>query len=148
MRSTARWIMQRHESPARILVVDDDPGVVDYLCEMLRDHGWTANGVGSGKAALEQVDRERFDLVLADVEMPGMRGLDLLAALRQRRRAPIVVLMTAFGSIDMAVHAVRSGAADFVAKPFKIEVVYLAIERALRDREMRRELRELRRRLP
>jgi DNA-binding NtrC family response regulator len=136
------------EAPARILVVDDDPSLVDYLCEMLREHGWEVTGVTSGKTALEHIDRGPVDLVLADVEMPKMRGLDLLRAVLSKKPAPLVILMTAFGSIDMAVLAVRSGAADFVTKPFRIEVVYLAIERALRERDMRRELHELRGREP
>jgi DNA-binding NtrC family response regulator len=128
----------------RILVVDDDPSVVAYLLEMLGEAGYTAQGVHSGPAAIEHLERESCDLVITDLEMPAMRGQDLLAAIHARWPAQLVLMITAFGSIDLAVQAVRAGACDFVAKPFRDEVLLLAIERALRERQMRREIVRLR----
>jgi DNA-binding NtrC family response regulator len=84
--------------------------------------------------------RRPFDLVITDVEMPGMRGTDLCAAILADHPTQLVILITAFGTIELAVSAVRTGAADFVAKPFKIEALVFAIERAFRDRQMRREI--------
>ncbi len=131
----------------RLLITDDDRGVVDYLSEMLGEHGYITTGVVSAKEALTRLEAEDFDLLIADVEMPEMRGLDLLAAVKARHPGLLVLLITAFGSIEMAVQAVRAGACDFVAKPFKIEALLFAIERAFEERKMRREIVRLRRRL-
>jgi DNA-binding NtrC family response regulator len=132
----------------RLLVVDDDAAVVDYLCEALRNAGYAVTGVESAGEALRLIEAADFDLLISDVEMPEMRGPDLLAAVQTRRPGMLVLLITAFGSIESAVQAVRAGACDFVAKPFQIEVLLLAIERALRERQMRREIVRLRASVP
>ena len=128
----------------RILVVDDDPGVVDYLVEMLSEEGYVTEGVTSPPEALHRLGADEFDLIITDVVMPEMRGTDLMAAIHARKPNQLVLLITAFGSIDLAVQAVRAGACDFIAKPFQIEVLFLAIERAFRERQMRREIVRLR----
>ena len=87
-------------TPKRILVVDDDPGVVDYLVEMLTLQGYVSSGVGSAAAALQRLEEQRFDLLISDIEMPQMRGLDLLAAVHAVRPAQLVMLITAFGTVD------------------------------------------------
>jgi len=135
-------------SGARLLVLDDDPGVVEFLSESLGERGFRVEGFASPSEALERVSAQAFDLVITDVRMPGMRETDIVEAVLARRPEQLVLLMTAFGSIDLAVAAVRAGACDFIAKPFKIEALEFAIERALRDREMRREIVRLRSRLP
>jgi DNA-binding NtrC family response regulator len=134
-------------SKARLLVLDDDREVVSYVGEELGREGYAVTGATTPREALERLDAEPFDLVISDVEMPEMRGIELLSAIHGRHPGQLVVLMTAFGSIDLAVQAVRAGAADFVAKPFRIEVLCMAIERALRERQMRREIIRLRDRL-
>jgi len=128
----------------RLLVVDDDASVVDYLVEMLNDHGFITHGVVAPHDALARIEGADYDLVIADVEMPGMRGLDLMAEIHTRKQDQLVLLITAFGSIDLAVQAVRAGACDFVTKPFPIEALLLAIERAFRERQMHREIVQLR----
>jgi DNA-binding NtrC family response regulator len=132
---------------ARLLVLDDDREVVAYLGEELGREGYAVSPATSPAEALAQIDASSFDLVISDVEMPEMRGTELLSAIQARRPDQLVVLMTAFGSIDLAVQAVRAGAADFVAKPFRIEMLCLVIERTLRERQMRREIIRLRDRL-
>ncbi len=127
-------------SRARILVVDDDRGIVDFVCDMLTEQGYQVCGVTSPHEALQLTRSEQFELVLTDVEMPGLRGVDLLTQLQAEGPGPLVLVMTAFGSIDLAVQTVRAGACDFLTKPFKIEVLYAAIERALRERQVRREV--------
>ncbi|MGZ8158201.1 MAG: sigma-54-dependent transcriptional regulator [Methylobacter sp.] len=122
----------------RILVVDDDPGIVDYLLDMLRQAGYSAAGYTDTTEALNAIAAEPFDLVISDVEMPGMRGLDLIAAIHRLRPEQLVLLITAFGSIELAMQSVRAGACEFLTKPFRIEELYAAIERALLDRQMRR----------
>lgn len=131
-----------------LLVVDDEPEVVLYLTEELARVGFQVDGVGSAAAALAAIGERSYDLVISDIEMPAMRGTELLAAIHERRPDQLVLLITAFGSIELAVQTVRAGACDFVAKPFRIEVLLLAIERALRERQMRREIVRLRQSLP
>jgi DNA-binding NtrC family response regulator len=135
------------KTKARLLILDDDKEVVSFLGEELGREGYAVTGATSPSEAMARLDAEPFDLVISDVEMPEMRGIELLSAIQARHPGQLVVLMTAFGSIDLAVQAVRAGAADFVAKPFRIEVLGLAVERALRERQMRREIIRLRDRL-
>lgn len=122
----------------RVLVIDDDPGVVDYLLDMLRQANYSVAGYTDTTEALNAIAAEPFDLVISDVEMPGMRGLDLIAAIHRLRPEQLVLLITAFGSIELAMQSVRAGACEFLTKPFRIEELYTAIERALLDRQMRR----------
>ncbi len=127
-----------------LLVIDDDPGVVAWLVDTLPEEGFAVRGETSARSALAALETQAFDLVVSDVEMPEMRGLDLLRAIHAVRPRQMVLLITAFGSIDLAVEAVRSGAVDFLAKPFRIEALVLALRRALRERQMRREIVRLR----
>jgi DNA-binding NtrC family response regulator len=129
---------------ASVLVVDDDAGVVEYLAEMLEEAGYAVTGETDPARAATLATSATFDLVLTDVEMPGMRGLELLRRVHEQRPDQLVVLMTAFGSIDLAVEAMRQGAADFVTKPFRIEALCSTLERALRERRFRREIVRLR----
>jgi DNA-binding NtrC family response regulator len=132
----------------KLLVIDDDAAVVDFLVESLNDHGFRTEGVTTPTEALQRISADQFDLVITDLQMPGMRGTDMLGAVLALRPNQLVLLMTAFGSIDLAVTAVKAGACDFIAKPFKVEALIFAIERAFRDRAMRREIVRLRSRLP
>jgi len=130
-----------------LLVVDDEQSVVDWLQDELREAGYRVQGATSGAAALAAVRERAYDLVISDVEMPGLRGPELLQKVSQQRPSQLVLLMTAFGSIELAVESVRAGACDFLAKPFPIEALLFAIERALRERSMRREIVRLRSKL-
>ena len=129
---------------AKLLIVDDDRAVVDYLLEVLGPR-YAVTGETSPTAALARLRDDDFDVVISDVEMPGMRGPELLARVLELKPRQAVLLITAFGSIELAVETVRAGACDFVTKPFKLETLVLAIERALRERTMRREIVRLRR---
>lgn len=130
---------------ARILVVDDHAEVVEFLVESLREAGYLADGETSAPNAVPRILTGNYDLVVSDIEMPGLRGLDLLAAVHREKPDQLVLLITAFGSVQLAVEAVRAGACDFVTKPFPIEELFRAIERAMRERTMRREIVRLRR---
>lgn len=129
---------------ASILVIDDDPGVVAWLLDALPEEGFVVTGETSARRAIERIHKVGFDVVVSDIEMPEMRGLDLLSAIHQARPGQPVVLITAFGSIDLAVESVRAGAADFIAKPFQVEVLALALRRVVRERLLRREIDRLR----
>ena len=131
----------------QILVVDDDLAMREMLTSMFEEEGYTARGAPSADEALELCKDHEFDAVLSDIKMPGRSGIELVAALREIRPETPVVLMTAFGSIDSAVEAMRAGALDYVTKPFEPEVVLVSIERALERRALEVENRHLRRAL-
>jgi DNA-binding NtrC family response regulator len=114
--------------PARILVVDDDQDVVDDLVDSLRGRGYEAVGLTVPGEAFTWTLKEGPDLVLADVVMPGMRGDDLLRKIHQERADQLVILMTAFGSIEQGVAAIQAGACDFIAKPFSPDALFVTVE--------------------
>ncbi len=122
----------------RLLVIDDDQGIVEYLVEMLQKENYGVSGFTDTTLALSAIENSTFDLVISDVVMPGMRGLELMTAIHHKKPEQLVLLMTAFGSIDLAMQSMRAGACDFLTKPFRIEELYFAVQRALNDRLMRR----------
>ena len=131
-------------SRPRVVVIDDDAGVVDDLVETLGEHDFDVTGTTSPEEALELIASKTIDLVLADVVMPTMRGDELLRRAHEVVPDQLVILMTAFGSIEQGVAAIRAGACDFIAKPFPPETLVPAVERALRERQLMREIVRLR----
>ncbi|HMA96326.1 MAG TPA: sigma-54 dependent transcriptional regulator [Polyangiaceae bacterium] len=128
----------------RVLLVDDDPSLGELLVEGLRDKGFDCEFTTDVTNALQVFSREEFDTVVTDLSLPVMSGLDLCKRLVESRPDVPVIVLTAYGSFDAAVGAIRSGAYDFITKPFDLEVVALAIERAVRHRRLRDEVRKLR----
>jgi DNA-binding NtrC family response regulator len=129
---------------AVILVVDDDAAMRDYLREELEHEGFRVEVAGSGRAGVERVKQGGIDLVVSDVKMPDLDGLDLLREVREVSPAPYVITITAFGSIDTAIRAVKLGAFDYITKPFEIEQLVLVIEKALSEQSLRSEVARLR----
>jgi DNA-binding NtrC family response regulator len=129
---------------AVILVVDDDAAMRDYLREELEHEGFRVEVAGSGRAGVERVKQGGIDLVVSDVKMPDLDGLDLLREVREVQPAPYVITITAFGSIDTAIRAVKLGAFDYVTKPFEIEQLVLVIDKALSEQSLRSEVARLR----
>ena len=126
-----------------ILIVDDEAGVRSSLAGILGDEGYTADVVDSGEAALKAVEGRRYDLLLLDVWMPGMDGLETLARIRTLDAHLPVVVISGHGNIETAVKAVRMGAQDFVEKPLSLEKTLLAVKNALRQRRLEDENRVL-----
>jgi DNA-binding NtrC family response regulator len=118
-----------------VLVVDDEASVRGLLDSVLQRAGFQVHLAADAEEALELFRRVDLDVVLADVVMPGMDGVTLLAELLEIATDVPVVLMTGFGSIDAAVDAMRRGASDYITKPFKRQRVIEAIERALAQRK-------------
>jgi DNA-binding NtrC family response regulator len=129
--------------PPRILIVDNDQEMVNLLQSHLAREGWTTTAATSGADALRALEREDYDVVLTDLVMDEVDGLALLRAAQQRDPAPRVVLMTAFGSLESAIEAIRHGAYDYLTKPFKLDQASLAVGRAIEDRRLREENRRL-----
>jgi len=122
-----------------ILVADDEKDVLDFCLEVLGRKGFEAQGASSGRQALELAKQRRFDLLLTDIMMPDMSGLDLLAEIKSTTPDIAAVVITGYGTTDMAIKALRAGAHDFVTKPFSIEELMAAIEHALSQSRLLRE---------
>jgi len=129
----------------QILVVDDDRAMRELLASLFKERGLAVVEASSADAALECAAETDFDVVLSDIRMPGRSGIDLIGALRRLRPATPVVLMTAFGTIDSAVGAMRAGAFDYITKPFEPDAVTFAVDRALERRALEEENALLRR---
>ena len=127
-----------------ILVVDDEAGVRGSLAGILSDEGYEVDAAESGEAALQALEGRRYDLVLLDVWLPGIDGLETLARLRVVDAEVPVVVISGHGTIETAVKAVRAGAQDFVEKPLSLEKTLLAVRNALRTRRLEAENRALR----
>ena len=118
-------------SAERILIVDDEEGLRRLLVRVLAKGGHEAIAVASGAEALRQVAAEPFDLVITDIKMPEMDGLELLRQLKEYDPALPVIVMTAYGTVESAVEALRAGAYDYLAKPFEIDELKLTVAKAL-----------------
>ena len=134
-------------SNERILVVDDEEQMRDLLAKVLERKGYQVSVCGDGTEALALLEREPADLVVTDVRMPGLNGMEALRAIKELNPEIVVLIMTAFGSIDQAVQAVKEGAYDYINKPFKIDEILLTIEKALEERRLRHEVSTLRQEL-
>jgi DNA-binding NtrC family response regulator len=122
-----------------ILVVDDDPYIQEALGDRLESLGYRVARASDGKQALELIDHQDPQMVFLDIEMPGMKGLDVLREIRAREKDFPVVMITAYGSVDLAVEAMKEGAYDFVPKPFKANHIALVVEKAMERQRLRRE---------
>lgn len=134
-------------SKGRILIVDDEVSARSALSEILADEGYKVKMAADGFRALAAFSEFGPDLVLTDLKMPGMTGLDLLSRLRQQDPEVAVVVMTAFGAVDSAVEAIRAGAADYLTKPLNSAELLVVIERCLQGVSLRRETKQLREQL-
>ena len=112
--------------PRNLLVVDDDAAMRQMLASLFEDQGYAVREAASANEAIEQVGEFDFDAVLSDIRMPGKTGIEMVGELRELRPSTPVILMTAFGSIDSAIDAMRAGAFDYITKPFEPETARCA----------------------
>jgi DNA-binding NtrC family response regulator len=131
----------------RILIVDDESNARNALAEILREEGYACETAADGFKGLGRFGEFEPDLVLTDLKMPGMDGVELLTKVRERSPGLPVVVMTAFGAVDTAVLAMRNGAIDYLTKPINTDELLIVIERALAENRLRRETQDLRKRL-
>jgi two-component system nitrogen regulation response regulator NtrX len=130
-----------------ILIVDDEAGVRASLAGVLRDEGYQVDVVDSGEACLEQVRRRTYDVLLLDIWLPGLDGLDTLEQLRARGLEAEVIMISGHGNIENAVRATKLGAFDFIEKPLSLDKTVLAVRNALRQHHLQVENRALRARV-
>ncbi|OGK93317.1 MAG: two-component system response regulator [Candidatus Rokubacteria bacterium GWF2_70_14] len=130
--------------PFRILVVDDEPAQRELVSGFLRKRGFEVDEAAGGQAALARFTQEPFDLVLTDQRMPDLSGLDLLQRLRAVTPEAAVIVMTAYGTIETAVGAIKAGATDYLSKPINLDELLHRIERVRERQRLLGENRELR----
>src|SRR5467141_5258682 len=128
----------------RILVADDHDAIRRGLVRGLTEAGHEVDEAPNGNAAIERLHDSYFDIVLSDLKMGGSDGMDVLRTTRAMHPTTAVILMTAFGSVNTAVEAMKIGAFDYVQKPFEIEEMELKVEKALEHRRLKHEIEYLR----
>jgi PAS domain S-box-containing protein len=128
----------------RLLIVDDEPELMTALCDMLAERGFATDGCATAEEALTVLERDEFDLLLTDLMMPGMSGIELLRAASRIDPDLVGIVMTGQGTVQTAVEAMKLGAFDYILKPFKINVLLPTLSRALQVRRLRMENVQLR----
>jgi len=132
----------------RILAVDDEPDMLTLIKMIIE--GYSNHQVIATNNPVEVAEllrKERFDLIITDLKMPGMDGMELLALAKQQDEDAIILMITAFGSMETADEALAKGAFDYISKPFRKEQLLLAVDKAMRWREMALQNKELKKRL-
>jgi response regulator RpfG family c-di-GMP phosphodiesterase len=124
-------VTQQSQDAARILVVDDERVIREILAEFLTLEGFSVNTVEDGEKALTELRLNPYDLLITDLKMPRLSGLQLLEKIESERLGVLTVLMTGFGTVETAIEAMKKGAYDYLLKPFKVEEVIHVVERAL-----------------
>src|SRR5579859_1453566 len=127
-----------------ILIVEDEDDTAALLRDLLRQRGFAVTAVSSGQQCLEQLHRHPADVVVTDVQMPGMSGIELCARLRERHPDLLPIVVTGQNVLETAIAAIRAGAFDFMVKPLKIDAVEFVVSRALEHLALKREAKRLR----
>jgi DNA-binding NtrC family response regulator len=124
------------DKKARILVVDDEKGMCEFLHYLLEGEGYEVEEAHSGVEALDKMKEKTFHLVLADIKMPGIDGLEMLRRIREANEETVVIVMTGYSSLETAIKAIKYDASDYLTKPFDDpDAVLAAVERGLTERE-------------
>jgi len=139
--------MSNEPSKGRILVLDDEPAVCALLSERLTMEGYDCETCSSGAEALAAMQHGPFDLVISDIRMPGMSGMEFLAQAHQRHPHSAFVMVTAEDDLRVAIQAMKQGAADYLVKPIQLDALLESVERALEVKRMETELENYRHKL-
>jgi len=132
------------EPRQRVLIVDDEPEMANVIEQALSRRGYEAVQLNSANAAWDLLEREDFDVVVTDLNMRGMSGVELTDRVAKNRKDLPVIVITAFGSLETAIATLRAGAYDFITKPFDIDQLVVAVERAAQNKRLRDEVKRLR----
>ncbi len=134
-------------SQKRLLIIDDEENMRHMLSSLLKKSGYRVDSASDGAVAMEMVDRTIYDFILCDLKMPNMSGMEFFKTVRDKLWATTVIMMSAYGSIDTAVEAMKQGAYDFISKPFKSDEVLLTLKKAEERESLKRENRWLKERI-
>ncbi|GAG95642.1 unnamed protein product [marine sediment metagenome] len=130
--------------PGRILLVDDESHVLELLSVALEDEGYRILTANNGRKALDQLKKEEPQVVVLDIRMPDLDGVEVLRQIKEINKATSVIMMTAYGAMDTVVKAMQLGAYDYLTKPLDLKKVKVLIRRALEAQELTREIASLR----
>ncbi len=128
-----------HEESYRVLVVDDEKVIREILSDFLSMEGYVVRTAEDGKQAIEELDQRSYNLVITDLKMPRMGGLELLEEINRRTWNVLCVIMTGFGTVETAIDAMKKGAYDYILKPFKVEEVIHIVQRGLEKQRLQEE---------
>ncbi len=123
----------------KILIVDDEEGMRHMLSIILKKEGYETTSVSNGNEALTAAEKDDYDFILCDIRMPGMDGLTLLQELKKRGCNSTIIMMSAYGTMDTAIEAMKIGAYDYISKPFKSDEIILTIKKAEERERLRKE---------
>src|SRR4030042_6211468 len=119
----------------KVLIAEDEDITLKHLLSILQKEGYEVKGVGDGLSAMEKIEKEYFNVLIADIKMPGLSGIELLEKIKEKHLETEVIIMTGYGSIGSAVDAMRKGAHDYVTKPFDLDEILLKL-RHIREKKM------------
>ncbi len=131
----------------KILIVDDEKKICNILTQILSDEGYTVRAVGNGEEAIKVVDSFDSELILMDQNMPGMNGIEAMTHIKEKHPDMSIIILTAYGSIPLAVEAIKKGAYDYISKPFDNEELLIIIRRALEHSRLTEEISHLKKQL-
>jgi len=134
-------------SSEKILVVDDELFVRELLLEFLSTQGYEVFLADSGEKAVELIQTQPADVVLLDLKMPGMDGIETLKQIKKIAPEVLAIIMTGYPTIESSIEALRNGACDYVIKPFKLDELKSSIEKALREHKLKAEISQLKSRI-
>jgi len=140
-------MMESDNGRQKILVIDDEANMCHMLSAVLKRAGYSVDTATDGQAGLQQIGREHYDFILCDIKMPVMGGMDFLRAAGARVGQSTVIMMSAYGSIDAAIEAMKLGAYDYISKPFKPDEVLLTLKKAEERESLKKENRWLKARI-
>src|SRR5260370_15093757 len=136
-----------NKAKVKILVVDDEQGLCAGIQEALRREGYAVDAATDAAAGLRHAQQRLYNLVISDIKMPGMSGMELLAQVRAQSHDTLFILMTAYGTVESAVEAMRQGAYDYLPKPIDMKRLRVLVQKALEFQAVMAENNELRQRL-
>ena len=124
---------------SRILVVDDDPVILELIDEILKAHGYDVVTAPNGKSGIKELERDFFDLVLTDLVMPDINGMDIVAYVTEKSPNTKCIILTGYGTISSSVDAMKRGAFDYISKPMTSSELIVVIEKALEFKNLEQE---------
>jgi len=131
--------MDNKSAQKRLLVIDDEENMRHMLASLLGKAGYLVDTASDGYEGLQIIDRNQYDFILCDIKMPRIDGMEFLKSARDKIADITVIMMSAYGTIDTAVKAMKLGAYDYISKPFKTDEVYLALKKAEERESLKRE---------
>jgi len=131
----------------RLLVIDDEANMRHMLATVLKKADYLVDLASDGAEGLQLIEQTRYDFILCDIKMPKMGGMEFLEASRDKINGTTIIMMSAYGSIDTAIGAMKLGAYDYISKPFKTDEVYLALKKAEERERLKKENRLLKERI-